>query len=597
MAFVITLEFWREILRQQAFGSIFRQALPSYALAIAMTIAGTLALALNPALIGRIVDGVTSREWDGVIPLLILLGVLQLVAGYLRSKSAQISAIRAEWISHELRSTLAKTVFHDREDHASIRFQSRGQMLSLFNRDIEALWDLLGFAITEMVASLVMLLALGIIVIVLSPPVGLLFISIATLFCFAYFDNGHRIRALFALAAPKFDRMIGLINALLDGYETVASFRRQVWATSSMDRLSREVNDLAARAHRRIALFSFVTGTINTLGVLAVWAIALPGMMSGAPGAMTLGELVAILFYFSMLTDPLEKISGAAKAMSKGAISLRRIAKFQAEMAASEDYRPIPAQVFTATVTSVSQKSAPILRVRNAWDGSHKDHQPLLAPISLDLEEGEILGFAGASGSGKSTLLRLLARLIPEAGSGLRLDGVPYAAISEDDFRQKVLYFTQFPAIFPVPLGENLFFDGTETDTNSVLARVDLTRRGEALFETEDVLGAGLSGGEMQRLALARLLSKTPRLLLFDEPTSALDYTNSQGVCDAIIGHMRNVCGAVIVASHDPNVLARCNRISVMQDGQVVETGEFDALRSTSAAFCQVIESVGTRRA
>ena len=97
----------------------------------------------------------------------------------------------------------------------------------------------------------------------------------------------------------------------------------------------------------------------------------------------------------------------------------------------------------------------------------------------------------------------------------------------------------------------------------------------------------------MQRLALARLFARTPRLLLIDEPTSALDYANALGISEAIVGHMSDIGGAVVIASHDPNVLERCHHISVMRDGEILETGNFDSLRSGSDAFRQVIESGG----
>lgn len=564
-----------------------------------MIIAGTLALAVSPFLVGRIIDKVTHQSSAGLVTLLVTLALLQISAGFLRSTASRISAVRAEEISHDLRLILARTIFHERKDHAAIAQQSRGRTLSLFNRDIEALWDLFGFAITELVASIFMIFALGLIVFYLSPYVGLLFIVIATVFCFAYFFNGQKIRALFGAAAPRFDDMVSLINATLDGYETIASFRRQSWAISSIGKMSRHVTDLTVSAHQRVARFSFTTGTINTLGIMAVWAFALPGLVNGTPGAMTLGELVAILFYFTMLTEPLETVSGAAKAISKGTVSMKRITSFEAEMrnleASKENTAAIPAGPFFFDVAK--NPEMPLVRLRDARDKPKGEQPSVLKPISLNLSRGQILGLAGSSGSGKSTLLRLMARLLSENGHGLWLEGQPYQIIDEATFRQRVCYLPQNPAVFPVSLSENTFVDATATELQSSLGLIGMQDRAARLSDTEDVLRAGLSGGEMQRLALSRLFFKKPQLLLIDEPTSALDHTNSRSVFDAIAQHMTAINGATVIASHDKTVLEMCDQIVVMQDGGVAGIGDFQTLCAQSDVFCRVVEDIGLCRA
>ena len=581
-------------LGNEAFFPIVRRSLKPYLVSVIMVVAGALSLSFSPFLLGRLIDRLGSGAWNEIIPIIVVLGTLQVLASFLNSASARISAVRAEEISHELRAVLFETVFHQNEKHASIHLESRGRMLSLFNRDIEALWDLFGFAITDIIASIVMICTLGIVIFILSPEVGFLFVGIAVIFSFAYFQNGRRVRELFAAATPKFDQLVGLVNSLFDGYETVASFRRQTWAKSIMSDMSKRVTELASSAHRRVTNFTFITGAVNALGVVAVWAITIPDMMNGSADAISIGELVAILFYFSMISQPLETISAASKAISKGVVSLKRITVFEAEMRSNQAVNdPCNFEYDPKRITSVKGF---ILQANELQDSPIGTCGSILEPISLRLGIGEVLGIAGASGSGKSTLLRLFARLVPEKAPSILLENMPYCVISEDDFRKRVLYLPQFPAIFPVSLAENIFSDDIRVPVDQILESVDLASRASTFGDLHDLSSAGLSGGEMQRIAISRSLLRSPRLLIVDEPTSALDYANSHKVCGALIKHMRDLQGGMIVASHDPNVLRKCDRIIVIRDGEVADSGTFGYLVAESELFRSVIETTETHR-
>lgn len=578
---------WGLVRNSALFNGIWRGSFWIYICAVVMIVLSTLAIAVSPVILGYVVDKVAQRDWHGVVPSLIALGVLQLGAGGIRSAAAGIAATRAERISHTLRCKITQSVFHLGEDHSAIEHQSRGKILSLINRDIEALWDLMGFAITEMVASVVMILALGTIVMYISVPVGLLFVTIAAIFSVAFVQNGKKIRSLFGQAAPLFDRMIGMVNSLLDGYETIASFRKQGWASGSIDALSEDVTGLAAAAHRRSARFSFVTGAINTIGVLIVWAIALPELMDETQTGMTLGGLIAILFYFSMLTAPLEAMSGAAKAVGKGTNSIRRIVDFENAMASTTD-------VLDNDIGPVFSQKSPVLRLRGVRDTPRAGmpDQYILAPTQLDLVADEVIGLAGASGSGKSTLLRVMARLKPADGTVFQLGGVPFGQLSETIFRDHVLYVPQQPAIFHANLDQNLFIgDADGRKAAAALTWAGLGDIGATLTVATEVTEQGLSGGEKQRLALARILNRSPRVFLIDEPTSALDYSNSRDICAAMIQHVKRSGASAVIASHDPHVLECCDRILVMQGGQIVEEGRFPDLSAQSDLFQTIIET------
>ena len=570
------------------FTPILRRSAPVYTAAVILSVLAALGTALSPLLLGSVIDRVGAEEWDGIYWLIAGLGAVQLTVGAMRGISGRLSATRSEEMSHELRDLLMRTIFHDAPDHWRFQKYSRGKLLSMFNRDIEALWDFFGFAMTDLVSSVIMMLALSGIIFWLSAEVGILFLVITTVFCLAFYDNGRRIRAHFADAAPKFDRLINLINALLEGYDTIAAFRRQSWARHAALRISRQVTGLANAAHRRATGFTFLTGAMNTAGVMTVWALCLPDMIAGEAHAVSVGGLVAIMFYFNMIVEPLDSISHAAKAIGKGSVSMSRLADF---VRRAQQRRSLPSSQVTKT-PAISGKPK-LLQLEAVHDLLEREETggPILKPASFSVSEGDIIGLVGASGSGKSTLLRLLARMIPGTGRVHMVNGVGITNLDEDVFRETVAYIPQHPVVFPQSLTENLFTQHEEHAVRNGLIQVGLESRGEALLSSGDLSTAGLSGGEAQRLALARLLFHRPGLLLIDEPTSALDYDNSVKVCNTVFRHMSNGHGAALVASHDPVVLQRCTTIHLMKDGEIVASGSFEQLTRDCAYFNTVIIS------
>ena len=329
----------------KVFHEIVLGAWRTYIIAVALAIAAALLSAISPYLMGEIIDRITGQantdpntKFREIVLLLLLITVAQITSGLENSVADWMSATKAENISHQIRDRLSAAIFHERMDHWAIKEQARGKILSLYNRDIESLWDLLGYVITEMVSSVVLVITLCAIVVFIAPTIGIVFLIFTAVFAVAYFDNGCRIRKYFSSAAPIIDKMIGLTNSLVEGYETVVAFRKQGWARNGIAKLSENVADLANRAHLRSTVFSFTTGAITTLGVLIVWIVSLPGLL-GSPTArvqVTLGELVAILFYFNMISRPLEAISGAARGLSKGLVSLSRLAEFVYKIDASD---------------------------------------------------------------------------------------------------------------------------------------------------------------------------------------------------------------------------------------------------------------------
>jgi putative ABC transport system ATP-binding protein len=194
--------------------------------------------------------------------------------------------------------------------------------------------------------------------------------------------------------------------------------------------------------------------------------------------------------------------------------------------------------------------------------------------ISLDVRQGELLGVVGASGSGKSSFLRLLNRLDEPTSGTVYLDDQDYRQIAPSTLRQRVGMVTQRPFLFPGDVASNLRFGPAqrgETLPDIEIASL-LERVGLPGFAARNV--ANLSGGEQQRVSLARSLANRPEILLLDEPTSALDEGAKAGIEELIRMLVSENSLTFVLVTHDRDQARRlCHRVAFIDAGRLVRMG------------------------
>jgi putative ABC transport system ATP-binding protein len=200
---------------------------------------------------------------------------------------------------------------------------------------------------------------------------------------------------------------------------------------------------------------------------------------------------------------------------------------------------------------------------------------PIVTDVSLDVRRGEMLGIVGASGSGKSSFLRLLNRLDEPTTGTVFLDGQDYRRFSPRELRRRVGMVTQRPFLFPGSVAGNIRFGPVhrgETLADEDISRL-LERVGLPGFAGRDV--ANLSGGEQQRVSLARALANHPEILLLDEPTSALDEHAKTGVEQLICSLVKDTSLTCVMVTHDRDQARRmCDRVALMEAGRLIQYGK-----------------------
>ncbi|MBL7727990.1 MAG: ATP-binding cassette domain-containing protein, partial [Dinghuibacter sp.] len=218
--------------------------------------------------------------------------------------------------------------------------------------------------------------------------------------------------------------------------------------------------------------------------------------------------------------------------------------------------------------------------------------QNAIENISFSVKKGETIAFVGPSGSGKTTLMKLLVGLYRAQSGKILYNGTDENSISYDELRNQIGFVTQDTQLFSGTIKENLTFvnpAATDEELSSVLDKAacqNLLARAEKGLDT--MIGEGglkLSGGEKQRLSIARALLRKPRLLIFDEATSALDSLTEEEITQTIRDVSANNNQITIMIAHRLSTIMHADRIYVLEKGNIIETGNHETLLAEKSLY------------
>jgi ABC-type methionine transport system ATPase subunit len=225
-------------------------------------------------------------------------------------------------------------------------------------------------------------------------------------------------------------------------------------------------------------------------------------------------------------------------------------------------------------MTGTLQQTAAQAVLRAEKLGREVAGKTILRDISFEVLTGDLLGIVGASGSGKSSLLRLLNRLDEPTSGTVYLDSRDYRQLPPRDLRRRIGMVTQRAFLFPGDVAANLRFGPAQRGESFADAEVSrlLDRVGLPGYAARDV--SVFSGGEQQRVSLARALANRPEVLLLDEPTASLDEVSKLGIEDLIGGLVQRHGLTCVLVTHDRDQARRiCNRVLLLETGRLVRSG------------------------
>ncbi len=376
-------------------------------------------------------------------------------------------------------------------------------------------------------------------------------------------------------------KMAQSLTGLLQGIRLVKAFGQE-------DRERRRFADNAERlqsAKRSLemsaATFNPIMGFVFGLGGLIVWNAGGRDVLSGK---ITLGTLMAFFSYLGMFYSPVQSLSMFSSWLTGFIAAGQRVFEvLDSNIALEEPAEP--------TVLANMQGRVELKNVTFGYD----PYAPVLKNVNLVIEPGQFVGIVGKSGSGKTTLVNLICRFYDPQEGEVLIDGVNVKDLASDAMRRDVALVLQEPFLFRSTIADNIAYGRPAADAISIInaARAanahDFITRKTAGYDTRlGENGAGLSGGEKQRLSIARALLTDPRILILDEATSSVDTESEQQIQQALA----EVCKGrtTIAIAHRLSTLKNADVIYVVDEGKVVEHGSHDALIEKDGIYAKLVK-------
>lgn len=392
-----------------------------------------------------------------------------------------------------------------------------------------------------------------------------------------------RMVPLFRKMQVRIDTVNRVLREQLAGIRVVRAFVREDMEAERFASANRDVTEMALRAGRLMALmFPVVMLVLNVSSVAVIWF----GSFRIDDGSMQVGTLIAFLSYLMQILMSVMMATFMAVMIPRAAVSADRIGQV---LETQSSVQP-PANPVTETA---GRGELELLDVGFAYPGAE---QPVLSGISFRARAGQTTAIIGSTGAGKTTLVNLLPRLFDASSGSVRIDDVDVRELHPDLLWGHIGLVPQKPYLFSGTVRSNLLYGKPDATEEELWRALSIAQAQDFVEEMEGGLdapisqgGTNVSGGQRQRLAIARALVKQPELYIFDDSFSSLDTATDARLRQAL---KRHTSGAtMVIIAQRVSSIADAEQILVLDDGRLVGRGTHEELLETSETYREIVSS------
>lgn len=566
---------------------LVRPVLALIAVVVAVELAQVAVIFLRPALIGWVIDKGLHGPVDPQIigwacGGLALNWAARFGLGGLSQYCAGLAAIR---VLNDLRARV-----FDHVQRLSVGYFDRtraGRIIARADRDVDTLEPLLIQGPPEFLSTLLRLLVAGVLLFRLAPPLLWGLVGLVPLLVGATLLFKRLSQRSWARVAENRSRFTAHLVETLAGVRLIKQAGREADNLAVHAGLLHDFNQSLIRGNARSGWFAPLTGVLTTIGLVLTLVIGGRGV---ALGELTLGQLTQSLFYVFLFLAPLQELSDLFERFANGTACAQRIFLLLdtvpeiADAADARDPGRLRGQIDFAGVRF----------------GYHRE-RPVIHGLDLSVSPGEVLAIVGPTGHGKSTLVQLLTRFYDVQGGAVLLDGHDIRSISEAGLRRQVGVVLQDNVLFGGSVLDNLrLVRPGSSDAELIAAACDLGAD-EVLaslphgYHTQvGALGAQLSQGQRQLVCLIRAYLADPAVLVLDEATSAVDVATERRIQIALRRIMQGRTSIII--AHRLATIREADRIAVVREGRIVESGSHAQLLARDGHYAALHEAYSRGR-
>ena len=419
----------------------------------------------------------------------------------------------------------------------------------------------------------------------ISPRLSLIFFGAMAAIVLVMFPIMKATVKLFKKQQKSLDGISRITRENLSGVRVVRAFARQDYEKQRFEAEAEEYRTFAVKAGRINALLNpAIFIAVNVAYLLIVWLGG--GFTDAGIDGLTQGKVIALVNYMTQISLALVVVANLVTIFTKAAASSARI----------NEIFDMESSIKSPENSPKTDENAPFIAFDNV-NFSYAGEENSLENITFTLNRGETLGIIGGTGSGKTTLAHLLCRFYDVSSGAVKIGGADVRDYPTDELRRKIAVVPQKTELLSGTLRYNMTLGRDDIPDEQIYKALEVAQAKEFTDSLDGGLdakilqgGKNFSGGQKQRLAIARAVARGSEIIIFDDSSSALDYSTDAKLRKAL-GEMNDI--TCVIISQRPNSIKHADKIIVLDDGQAVGIGTHDELLTSCEVYREICKSTG----